>query len=228
MHNQWTNNYLLHQNIQVMFNICFLLFIIQMFYICPRGHLSQHVIFIVFYCVQCVKFPFTTLLSEGLTERSEHTGNISVWCDVNLYFNKTSDLSVLQTGIFFLLIIQCIFPFNLTSLTSQNSGFLFQCLCKNNGKAKGFLYCCGKMHRISSSNLNIKGSFHPNYRRKKAHFLTCRGIWPCRLEIVSTKEVVPMKTFHSKSLWIIQSSMDAVFRWRQKSQSDSAQQEKQN
>lgn len=101
MHNQWTNNYLLHQNIQVMFNICFLLFIFQMFYICPRGHLSQNVIFIVFYCVQCVKFPFTTLVSEGLTQRSEHTGNMSVWCDVNLYFDKTSDLSMLQTGIFF-------------------------------------------------------------------------------------------------------------------------------
>lgn len=75
-----------------------------------------NVIFTVFYYVSCVRFPVTTSrVSEGLAQWTEHTGKISVWCDVvfNLYFNEAGNLksfssvpsidcsrSMLQTGNF--------------------------------------------------------------------------------------------------------------------------------
>lgn len=118
-------SYHVHQNIQwLMFNICFLLFLFQMFYICPWRHLTLKCYFYCFYFGTMCKTPVYLL------ERQQYD------VVVTLYFKDIEDLkssrtarsmncgrSVLQTGIFEN--IFCVFlSFSHPQLAFQDLGFL--------------------------------------------------------------------------------------------------------
>lgn len=111
---------------------------------------------------------------EGVIRtETEHTGKIHVGCDVvfNLYLNEIENLKSsvrslkITYGMFFVVdILQ--FPSNLSSLTSQNVGFLFQYLYKINILLDSVV----KIHRIC---LVLKGQLQKKATSRSLRISIC-------------------------------------------------------